>query len=82
MVIVDFDLLFEKRIKKIKNSSLKDKVKKHIKRIINNPNIGKPMRNVRKGTRELYIKPFRISYTYIIKDNKIIFLDFYHKDQQ
>lgn len=82
MVIVDFESSFEKKIKKIKNSSLKLKAKKQIKKIIDNPKIGKPMMHNRKGTRELYIKPFRISYAYISESNKIIFLDFYHKDEQ
>ena len=40
------------------------------------------MRNVRKGTREVYIKPLRLSYAYIKEENKIIFLELYHKDQQ
>ena len=38
------------------------------------------MKHNRKGTRELYIKPFRLSYIYI-KDTVYI-LDFYHNDEQ
>ena len=55
---------------------------KQIQKIINNPEIGKPMRNVRKGTKELYLKPFRLSYTYLKQEDKIILLDFYHKKKQ
>jgi len=40
------------------------------------------MRHIRKGTRELYIGSFRISYAYFKKDDKVIILDLYHKDQQ
>ena len=40
------------------------------------------MRNIRKGTRELYIKQFRLSYLYIKNKDKIILLDFYHKKKQ
>jgi len=40
------------------------------------------MRHARKGTRELYIKPYRLSYAYIKEENKIIFLNLYHKDEQ
>ncbi len=40
------------------------------------------MRNIRKGTRELYVKPFRLSYLYDEEKNLIIFLSFYHKDNQ
>ena len=67
---------------KIKDNVLKLKIKKQIKKIIDNPEVGKPMKNVRKGTRELYIKPFRLSYNYIKSEDKIILLDLYHKKGQ
>jgi len=73
---------FFKKIKKIKDNSLKEQVKKQINKIIENPKVGKPMRHGRKGTRELYIKPFRLSYAYLENKNKIIFLDLYHKKKQ
>jgi len=44
------------------------------------PEIGKPMRNARKGTREVYLPPFRISYSYA--EDVLTFLDVYHKDEQ
>jgi len=37
------------------------------------------MRNVGKGTREIYIKPFRLSYIHKINENIIYILDLYHK---
>jgi len=40
------------------------------------------MKYIRKGTREVYIPPFRLSYLYIKEENKIVFLDLYHKDKQ
>ena len=40
------------------------------------------MRYARKGTRELYIGSYRIAYSFIKNQNKIIFLDFYHKNKQ
>lgn len=82
MVIVDFDPLFKKRVKKIKNLALKTRLKKQIEKIIGNPEIGKPMRYERKGTRELYMPPFRLSYAYLEDENKILFLNLYHKDLQ
>ena len=82
MVRVKFDFNFEKKIKKIKNQADKIKVKKQITRIIQDPEIGKPMRYSRKGTREVYVSPFRLSYFYIKEENQIIFLDLYHKDNQ
>ena len=82
MVRVKFDFNFEKKIKKIKNQADKIKVKKQITRIIQDPEIGKPIRYSRKGTREVYVSPFRLSYFYIKEENQIIFLDLYHKDNQ
>jgi len=80
MVNVEYGPLFEKNIKKIKDVALKEKVKKQIAKIVKNPGIGKPMRFSRKGTREVYIKPFRLSYLY--HKNTIVFLELYHKDEQ
>ena len=74
------DLL--KTISKIKDTSSKEKVKKQIKKIIEQPNIGKPMKYARKGTRELYVGSYRLAYAYIKDKNKLIFLDLYHKDKQ
>lgn len=73
---------FVRIIKKIKDEPLKEKIQKQIIKIIDNPEIGKPMQYNRKGTRELYIPPFRLSYAFIKEENKIILLDFYHKDEQ
>ena len=80
MVKIFYDKEFKKAVKKIKDSSIKEQVKKQIKKIVETPEIGKPMRFARKGTREVYIKPFRIPYAYF--DDKILFLAIYHKDKQ
>ncbi len=82
MVTVQFDSAFEKTIRKIKDETLKLRVKKQIQKIIENPNIGKPMRFGRKGTRELYVPPFRLAYAHIPSEDAIIFLELYHKDEQ
>ena len=82
MVNVRFDEKFERTISKIKDQEVQKDIKNKIKKIIENPEIGKPMRNIRKGTREVYSGHFRISYEYHQKENLIEFLDFYHKDKQ
>lgn len=82
MVISDFGNNFERTFKKIKNQSLKNRLKKQIIKIIENPEIGKPMKYSRKGTREVYVVLYRLSYIYIEKEDKIVFLDLYHKDEQ
>ena len=80
MTKIFLDPIFEKNFEKIKEKNLKNKILKQISKIVKNPEIGKPMKFIRKGTREVYIKPFRLSYLY--KDNKILILALYHKDNQ
>ncbi|MEK6952515.1 MAG: type II toxin-antitoxin system RelE/ParE family toxin [Nanoarchaeota archaeon] len=75
-------ICLDRILKPIKDRNLRIKIFKQIEKIINNPEVGKPMRNVRGGTREVYISPFRLSYVYLKEENKIIFLDLYHKDKQ
>jgi len=73
---------FLKKVGKIKHQDLKEHVKKQVEKIIENPEIGKPMRYSRKGTRELYVKPYRLAYAYFQEEEKIRFIDLYHKDEQ
>ena len=82
MVEIIFDKKFQQIFSKIKEPLLKEKIIKQIEKIKINPSVGKPMRNVRKGTRELYIIPFRLSYAYHIPSNTIFLLDLYHKKKQ
>ncbi|MBI4147664.1 type II toxin-antitoxin system RelE/ParE family toxin [Candidatus Woesearchaeota archaeon] len=67
---------------KIRDASTKERVFRQIEKILLDPELGKPMRYARKGTREVYVTPFRLSYAYAKEENKIIFLDLYHKDEQ
>ena len=82
MVIVAFDSNFQRTIEKLRDSSLKERVKKQIEKVVNFPEIGKPMRYGSKGTREVRIPPFRLSYIFFKEADKIVFLDLYHKDTQ
>jgi len=82
MVIAVFHPSFQKLFSKIRDNSIKEKLIKQFKKIRDNPEIGKPMRYSRKGTREVYIGAYRLSYKYVKEEDKIIFLDLYHKDEQ
>jgi mRNA-degrading endonuclease RelE of RelBE toxin-antitoxin system len=82
MVKIIFIKKFQDIFSRIKDPLLKEKIIKQIEKIKQNPEVGKPMRNVRKGTRELYIKPFRLSYSYNMKEDIIYLLDLYHKKNQ
>ena len=82
MVVASFLPSFEKIFHKIKDKNVKDKIIKQFIKIKENPEIGKLMMHNRKGTREVYVSPFRLSYIYSKEEDKIIFLDLYHKDEQ
>lgn len=82
MLVIDYKKDFLKIISKTKNQSDKEKIKKQIEKILDNPEIGKPMMYGRKGARGVYIAPYRLAYSYIPSENKIIFLEIYHKDEQ
>ncbi len=82
MVKVIYDKDFQRNIEKRKNNTFKEQVKKQIEKIIQNPEIGKPMMYARKGTREVYIGHFRLSYKYHHEIDTIEFLEVYHKDEQ
>jgi len=82
MVTVAYSTRFEKEIMKIQDTSQKERVKAQIKRIVQDPETGKPMRWCRKNTREVYVPPYRLSYCYDKKSDTLVFLSFYHKDEQ
>lgn len=80
MVEVIFDPNFKKEFKKIKDRLVKDKIIKQISKLKDKPEIGKPMRFDRKGTRELYVSPWRLSYKF--EGSVVYILALYHKDEQ
>ncbi|MBI4140542.1 hypothetical protein HY485_01750 [Candidatus Woesearchaeota archaeon] len=79
MLNVEHSPNFLSVVAKIKNAGEKERIRKLIKKIIEVPEIGKPMRYSRQGTREVYAGSFRLSYSYVKKEDKLIFLDLYRK---
>ena len=80
--MVAYSSSFEKTIRKIKDKQTKERIKNQILKILHCPDVGKPMRYNRKNTREVYIPPFRISYYYDERNDLLVFLSLYHKDNQ
>ena len=72
---------FTKSVQKLDKSYL-NRVEKLIIKIKEDPEIGKPMRYGGTGTREVYIRPFRLSYAFDKKNDVLYLLDIYHKDKQ
>ncbi|MBS3119543.1 type II toxin-antitoxin system RelE/ParE family toxin [Candidatus Woesearchaeota archaeon] len=80
MVNVLFHPFFRRKFSKIRDKNLKNRIIKQFDKIARNPDIGKPMKFARKGTREVHAGSYRLSYTYL--EDKIVYLDPYHKDEQ
>ncbi len=75
MVKITSSKRFINDIKKL-DSFKREKLEKQIRKIIENPQVGKPLRYMR-GERVLYIKPFRLIYA--IRKDGIILLKFEHR---
>ncbi len=71
---------FEIEVKKIRDSSLKEKIKKQIEKVVNDPNVGKPLRFQYKGERTVYVKPYRLIYSWDGKE--LTFLRFEHREKE
>lgn len=82
MLSWDFNKKFFKSVKKCDNSDLV-KLFKQMKKVFENPYVGKHMSANRKGQLELYVaNSYRLYYYYSEKDNFIVFHEFSHKDNQ
>ena len=68
---------FKKNIKKL-NQFDRDKLEKQIKKIIENHNIGKPLK-YKRGERSLYLRPFRL--VYVQRGEELILLKFEHRNK-
>ena len=73
----EFNKILEKMSKKDR-AGLK-KVESHVYKIILNPLLGKPLRNIMKNYRRIHIDSFVLIYK--IEDEEIIFIDYDHHDR-
>ncbi|MBI3459155.1 type II toxin-antitoxin system mRNA interferase toxin, RelE/StbE family [Candidatus Azambacteria bacterium] len=74
---LEFKKILEKMSKKDK-SGLK-KIENQVYKIISNPLIGKPLRNVMKNYRRTHLGSFVLIYK--IENEEITFMDYGHHDQ-
>ena len=79
--IVIFSTEFEKILKSLKKKKpqIFKQVEKKIIKIIRNPVVGKPLRNVLRNYRGIHINPFVLLSE--LKDNEIRHLNFNHHDK-
>lgn len=65
---------FERDVRKIRDSPLKERFEKQIRKIAQNPEFGKPLRYGLKGEWTIRIKPFRLIYA--VQGDRLILLRF------
>lgn len=65
---------FERDVKKIRDSSLKQKLEKQIGKIVKNPEYGKPLRYGLRGELTMRVKPYRLIYA--VQGERLILLRF------
>jgi mRNA-degrading endonuclease RelE of RelBE toxin-antitoxin system len=68
---------FKKDLNKIKNKSCQIKIKKIIQKIMENPDVGKPLKYELTDLMSIRISKSRLLYRY--KDNTIVLLKFEHR---
>jgi mRNA-degrading endonuclease RelE of RelBE toxin-antitoxin system len=69
---------FRRGIKKVRDKAMQTKVKKIVKKIIDNPDRGKSLRYELAGLRSVRVPPFRILYE--LTGDRLIFHTFEHRD--
>jgi addiction module RelE/StbE family toxin len=69
---------FEKDVKKIKDRRLKIRIEKQVRKIIETPEVGKPLRYNLKGEHTIYIKPYRLIYK--VEEDRLILLRCEHRE--
>ena len=70
---------FERDIKSVKDNLLKEKIKKQILKILENPETGKPLKYDLYGERSIYIKPFKLIYA--VNNDTLFLLRFRHRKE-
>ncbi|MBW6518275.1 MAG: type II toxin-antitoxin system RelE/ParE family toxin [ANME-2 cluster archaeon] len=79
---IQIDSTLEIKLDKLKkkDNSLHQRIILKIIEIGNNPELGKPLRNVLKGKRRVHIGSFVLLYLIDKKKQTVVFLEFEHHD--
>jgi addiction module RelE/StbE family toxin len=70
---------FKKEVTKIKDNKIKEKLHKQIQNIVEFPELGKPLRYDLRGERTIYLKPYRLIYSY--QGTTLYLLRFEHRKE-
>jgi len=68
---------FERDVRKLRDKKTKERIDAEVKRIKENPEVGKPLGYSLKGEKSVRIPPYRLIYAVIGKD--LILLRFEHR---
>ena len=68
---------FERDVKKIRDNLLREKLQKQVRKIVDDPEFGKPLRYGLKGEWTIRIAPYRLIYA--IQGDRLILLRFEHR---
>jgi mRNA-degrading endonuclease RelE of RelBE toxin-antitoxin system len=72
-----YTVKFERDVKKVRDSLLKEKLEKQIRKIAESPDFGKPLRYGLKGESTIRVTPYRLIYA--VQGNRLILLRFEHR---
>jgi len=68
---------FEKDVRKIRDKAVQERMDKEVKKITQDPNIGKPLSYGLKGERTVRISPYKLIYH--VDGENLILLRFEHR---
>ena len=68
---------FERELRKLRDKTIKNRVKEQIEKILDNPETGKPLRFALKGERSVHVPPYRLIYA--VQGATLYLLRFEHR---
>lgn len=68
---------FERELRKLRDKTIKDRVRLQIQKILDSPETGKPLRFALKGERSIYLPPYRLVYA--VQGETLYLLRFEHR---
>jgi len=68
---------FERELRKLRDKTVKHRVKEQIEKILDNPETGKPLRFGLKGERSIHVPPCRLIYA--VQGATLYLLRFEHR---
>ena len=67
----------ERELRKLRDKTIKDRVKDQIEKVLDNPETGKTLRFALKGERSVYVPPYRLIYA--VQGETLYLLRFEHR---